>query len=86
MALLVGGQCRVYLNGVDISGTVRGVEIKAHVGSVVTTQLDLICGVQFDADGSIRLEGPPTAGPLQTNVNGGPGVRVRAITFGDIPQ
>ena len=82
MAILIGRNCRVFIDGVDISNYVRGARIDAEVNSAVTTTLELVAGVSL-VDGNIRIgEGAPLVSPLHDEG----GVTIRAIVLeGQVP-
>jgi hypothetical protein len=68
--------CRVFLNGQDISHCVRSLSIAAAVGTMVTTTLELCVTPTIDVDGNIHLDGGATLVPPESPV---PGLRVRAM-------
>lgn len=82
MAILQGRNCRVFLNGVDISHMVRGLSVEARVDSVVMTTVEFLCGVSFE-DGAFRLEGPVQVGPVASPDTAPLKIRAMQLT-GDI--
>ena len=78
---MAGRNCRVFIDGVDISRYVRAARIEAEVHSAVTTTLELVAGVSL-VDGNISIGGAPHVAPLQDES----GVQIRAIVLqGPVP-
>jgi hypothetical protein len=71
--------CRVFLDGHDISRYVRNLNISAAVGHAVVTELELYVTPTWDADGNIRLDGGATQQGPESPVAG---LFIRAMELG----
>lgn len=55
MATFHARNCRVFIDGLDISGMVRALTVKANVNEVCTISLDLYGLPVIDTDGAIHI-------------------------------
>jgi hypothetical protein len=71
--------CRVFLDGHDISRYVRSLNIEASVTGPVTTTLELLVMPTWDADGNINLGSGVTSEMPESPVSG---LFIRAMELG----